>query len=216
MSQLRVSCFSISLDGFAAGPEQSLKNPMGLNGMEIHDWVFPTATFQQKVLGTQGGEIGTDDDFVVRGFENVGAWILGRNMFGPVRGPWEDENWKGWWGDSPPFHAPVFVLTHHARDPIEMAGGTTFYFVTQGIREALKRAREVSGGQDVRLGGGVATIQQYLQAQLVDELHLAITTALLGRGENLFAGIDMRALGYRCVERVSSEKATHVVLRRNP
>lgn len=216
MTQLRVSCFSISLDGFAAGPEQSLENPMGLNGMEIHDWVFPTATFQRRVLGTQGGETGTDDDFVVRGFENVGAWILGRNMFGPVRGRWQDEEWKGWWGDNPPFHGPVFVLTHHARDPIEMAGGTTFHFVTEGVHAALERAKEAAGSMDVRLGGGVATLQQYLRAQLVDELHLAITPVLLGRGENLFAGIDMRALGYRCVERAASEKATHVILRRNP
>ncbi|MFQ3787123.1 dihydrofolate reductase family protein [Halomonas sp. LR3S48] len=214
MTQLRVSCFSISLDGFAAGPEQSLENPMGLNGMEIHDWVFPTATFQQRVLGTQGGETGTDDDFVVRGFENVGAWILGRNMFGPVRGPWQDEEWKGWWGDSPPFHAPVFVLTHHARDPIEMAGGTTFHFVTEGIHAALERAKEASNGMDVRLGGGVATLQQYLRAQLVDELHLAITPALLGAGEHLFADIDMRALGYQCVERSATDRATHVVLQR--
>lgn len=214
MSQLRVSCFSISLDGFAAGPEQSLENPMGLNGMEIHDWVFPTATFRRRVLGTQGGETGADDDFVVRGFENVGAWILGRNMFGPVRGPWQDDSWKGWWGEDPPFHSPVFVLTHHARDTIEMPGGTTFHFVTQGIHAALERAREAAGGGDVRLGGGVATIQQYLQARLVDELHLAITPVLLGAGENLFAGLDLRALGYRCVERTTSDRATHVVLSR--
>ncbi|MCC5883058.1 MAG: dihydrofolate reductase family protein [Halomonas sp.] len=213
MSQLRVSCFSLSLDGFAAGPEQSLENPMGLNGMDIHDWVFPTATFQQRVLGKQGGETGRDDDFVVRGFENVGAWILGRNMFGPVRGPWPDDSWKGWWGDNPPFHAPVFVLTHHPRKPIEMAGGTTFYFVTEGIQAALESAREAANGQDVRLGGGVATVQQYLRAQLVDELHLAIAPALLGSGESLFTGLDMRTLGYRCVERATGERATHVILK---
>ncbi|NIC06579.1 dihydrofolate reductase family protein [Billgrantia bachuensis] len=214
MTQLRVPCFSLSLDGFAAGPEQSREDPGGLNGLELHAWQFATATFQRRVLGTESGEAGTDDDFVARGFENIGAWIMGRNMFGPVRGPWRDESWKGWWGDNPPFHTPVFVLTHHARVPLEMAGGTTFYFFTQGIHEALKRAREVAGGQDVRLGGGVATIQQFLQAQLVDELHLAITPVLLGAGERLFSGIDMRALGYRCVERVASEKATHVVLQR--
>lgn len=215
MSQLRVSCFSISLDGFAAGPEQSLENPMGINGLENQDWQFATATFQQRVLGTQGGETGVDDDFVARGFENVGAWIMGRNMFGPVRGPWPDESWKGWWGDSPPFHAPVFVLTHHARKPIEMADGTTFHFITQGIHAALEQAREAAGGKDVRLGGGVATIRQYLQAQLVDELHLASTPVLLGAGENLFAGLDMRALGYRCVERSATDRVTHIVLKRS-
>ncbi|WP_431023533.1 dihydrofolate reductase family protein [Halomonas sp. H5] len=215
MSQLRVSCFGLSLDGFAAGPEQSLEHPMGLNGLENQDWQFVTKTFQQGVLGREDGEVGIDDDLVARGFENVGAWIMGRNMFGPVRGPWQDEEWKGWWGDTPPFHTPAFVLTHHARDPIEMAGGTTFHFVTEGIHAALARAREAAGDRDVRLGGGVATIQQYLQARLVDELHLAIAPVLLGAGERLFAGIDMRALGYRCVERVATDRATHVVLRRS-
>lgn len=215
MSQLRVSCFSISLDGFAAGPEQSLENPMGINGLENQDWQFATGTFQRRVLGQAGGETGIDNDFVARGFDNIGAWIMGRNMFGPVRGPWHDDSWKGWWGDSPPFHAPVFVLTHHAREPIEMPGGTTFHFVTQGIHAALKHAREAAGGKDVRLGGGVATIRQYLQAQRVDELHLAVTPVLLGKGEGLFAGLDMRALGYQCVERVASDRVTHVVLKRN-
>ncbi|GEK46866.1 deaminase reductase [Bisbaumannia pacifica] len=215
MSQLRVSCIGLSLDGFAAGPEQSLEHPMGLNGLENQDWQFATATFQRRVLGREEGEAGPDDDFVARGFENVGAWIMGRNMFGPERGPWQDEAWKGWWGDTPPFHAPAFVLTHHARDPIEMAGGTTFHFVTEGIHGALERAREAAGDRDVRLGGGVATIQQYLRARLVDELHLAIAPVLLGAGERLFAGIDMRALGYRCVERVATDRATHVVLRRS-
>ncbi|MDC8804417.1 dihydrofolate reductase family protein [Halomonas pacifica] len=215
MSQLRVSCFGLSLDGFAAGPGQSLEHPMGLNGLENQDWQFATATFQRRVLGREEGEAGPDDDFVARGFENVGAWIMGRNMFGPVRGPWQDEAWKGWWGDTPPFHAPAFVLTHHARDPIEMAGGTTFHFVTEGIYGALERAREAAGDRDVRLGGGVATIQQYLRARLVDELHLAIAPVLLGAGERLFAGIDMRALGYRCVERVATDRVTHVVLRRS-
>lgn len=215
MSQLRVSCFSISLDGFAAGPEQSLENPMGINGLENQDWQFATATFQRRVLGQTGGETGPDDDFVARGFDNVGAWIMGRNMFGPVRGPWPDESWQGWWGDNPPFHMPVFVLTHHPRDPVEMPDGTTFYFVTEGIHAALERAREVAGGRDVRLGGGVATVQQYLRAQLVDELHLAVTSVLLGTGEYLFTGLDMRALGYRCTERVATEKVTHMVLRRS-
>ncbi|MBF8221204.1 dihydrofolate reductase family protein [Halomonas sp. 328] len=215
MSQLRVSCFGLSLDGFAAGPEQSLEHPMGLNGLENQDWQFATATFQRRVLGNESGETGIDDDLVARGFENVGAWIMGRHMFGPERGPWQDQAWKGWWGDTPPFHAPVFVLTHHARDPIEMAGGTTFHFVTEGIHEALERAREAAGDRDVRLGGGVATIQQYLSARLVDELHLAIAPVLLGAGERLFADIDMRALGYRCVERVATDRVTHAVLRRS-
>ncbi len=214
MSHLRVSCFSISLDGFAAGPRQSLESPLGINGLEIHGWIFPTKTFRRRVLGEGGGESGADDDFVARGFENIGAWIMGRNMFGPVRGPWPDDSWKGWWGDDPPFHAPVFVLSHHVRDPIEMPGGTTFYFVTEGIHVALERAREVAGDRDVRLGGGVATIQQFLRAQLVDELHLVITPVLLGGGEHLFSGIDVRALGYQCVERVASDRVTHVVLKR--
>ncbi|RCV86819.1 dihydrofolate reductase family protein [Billgrantia montanilacus] len=214
MSQLHVSCFSLSLDGYAAGPEQSLENPTGLGGLEIHDWQFATATFRRTVLGEGSGETGVDDDFVARGFENIGAWVMGRNMFGPVRGPWLDDSWKGWWGDNPPFHTPVFVLTQHARDPIEMAGGTTFHFITDGIHVALERAREAANGRAVRLGGGVATIQQYLQAQLGDELHLAITPVVLGSGEHLFAGIDMRALGYHCVERVASERVTHIVLKR--
>jgi dihydrofolate reductase len=215
MSQLRVSCFSLSLDGFAAGPEQSLENPMGINGLENQDWQFATATFQRRVLGQAGGKTGSDDDFVARGFEHVGAWIMGRNMFGPVRGPWPDESWRGWWGDNPPFHMSAFVLTHHPRPPVEMPDGTTFYFVTEGIHAALERAREAAGDRDVRLGGGVATVQQYLRAQLVDELHLAVTSVLLGTGERLFAGLDMRALGYRCVERVATEKVTHMVLRRS-
>lgn len=215
MSQLRVSCFSLSLDGFAAGPRQSRENPLGMHGLEIHAWVFATVSFRQRVLGEIGGETGIDNDFVARGFENVGAWIMGRNMFGPVRGPWPDDSWKGWWGDNPPFHGPVFVLTHHARDPIEMPGGTTFYFVTEGIHAALERAREVAGDRDVRLGGGVATIQQYLQAQLVDELHLAITPVLLGEGEHLFSGINLRSLGYQCEERAVTERATHILLTRS-
>jgi dihydrofolate reductase len=212
MSKLRVQCFSLSLDGFGAGPEQSLENPMGIGGLAIHEWVFPTATFQRVVLGQQTGTTGIDDDFAARGFQNIGAWILGRNMFGPVRGPWPDEHWKGWWGENPPYHTPVFVLTHHAREPIAMAGGTTFHFVTEGIHAALDRARAAAGGMDVRLGGGAATIRQYLRAGLVDELHLAIAPVLLGSGESLFSSIDMRALGYQCVEHVATEKATHVVL----
>jgi dihydrofolate reductase len=214
MSKLRVLCFSLSVDGFGGGPEQSLENPIGIGGLDLHEWFFPTATFQQLVLGKETGTTGIDDDFAARGFQNIGAWIMGRNMFGPVRGPWPDEQWKGWWGENPPFHTPVFVLTHHARAPIAMAGGTTFHFVTDGIHAALDRARAAAGGRDVRLGGGVATIQQYLQAGLVDELHLALAPVLLGSGESLFSGINMRSLGYRCVEHVATDKATHVVLRK--
>lgn len=214
MSKLRVLCFSLSLDGFAAGPHQSLENPMGIGGMPIHDWVFPTETFQRVVLGQDTGTTGTDNDFAARGFQGVGAWVLGRNMFGPIRGPWPDEQWKGWWGENPPYHTPVFVLTHHARAPIEMEGGTTFHFVTEGIHAALESARAAAAGMDVRLGGGAATIRQYLRAGLVDELHLAIAPVLLGSGESLFSGIDMRSLGYRCVEHVATDKATHVVLRK--
>lgn len=216
LSKLRVASFSISLDGFGAGPDQSLQNPLGVGGTAIHEWVFPTRTFQMRVLGNDGGELGPDDDFAARGFRNVGAWILGRNMFGPVRGPWPDDTWKGWWGDNPPYHTPVFVLTHHAREPISMAGGTTFHFVTDGIHAALTRATEAAAGQDVRLGGGVATVRQYLRAGLIDEIHIAISPVLLGSGESLFAGIDMLSLGYRCVEHVATPHATHVTLRKTP
>lgn len=219
MGKLRVSCFSISVDGYGAGPDQDEQNPLGRNGMELHRWIFPTLTFQRMHLQPEAGEQGTtgvDDDFARRGAENLGAWILGRNMFGPVHGPWPDERWRGWWGENPPYHVPVFVLTHHARPPLEMAGGTTFHFVTGGIEEALRRAREAAGAADVRLGGGVATIRQYLQARLVDELHLAVSPVLLGAGESLFAGLDLRALGYGVVEQVASPAATHVLLRRDP
>lgn len=211
--KLRVNSFSISLDGYGAGVEQSLQQPLGLNGEELHGWVFDTRTFK-TMLGQSGGTTGIDDQFAQRGFENVGAWILGRNMFGPVRGPWPDDSWKGWWGTNPPYHVPVFVLTHHARRPIDMEGGTTFHFVTDGIRSALKAAREAAQGKDVRLGGGVSVIRQYMAERLVDELHLAVSPVLLGRGESLFRGQDWRALGYRCVEQVATEKATHIVLKR--
>lgn len=212
MSKLRVLCFSLSLDGFGAGPEQSLENPMGIGGLDLHQWVFPTATIQQMLFGKETGTTGIDNDFAARGTQNIGAWILGRNMFGPVRGPWPDEHWKGWWGENPPYHTSVFVLTHHARAPIAMAGGTAFHFVTDGIHAALERARAAAGGMDVRLGGGVATIQQYLRAGLIDELHLAVAPVLLGSGESLFSGINMRALGYECVEHVATGEATHVIL----
>jgi dihydrofolate reductase len=214
MSKLRVKSFSISIDGFGAGPNQDLTNPLGVGGMDLHGWVFPTRTFTQ-MHGSGDGTTGVDDDFARRGFEGVGAWILGRNMFGPVRGVWPDDSWKGWWGDTPPYHTPVFVLTNHARPPIVMAGGTTFHFVTEGIHVALQRARDAAGGRDVRLGGGVATIRQYLNAGLIDELHLALSPVILGSGEHLFGGIDLLKLGFRCTEHVSTPNATHVVLTKN-
>lgn len=213
MSKLKVRCFSISLDGYGAGPEQSLGNPLGRGGESLHEWIVPTRTFQ-RMVGRDGGTAGADDDFAARGMANLGAWILGRNMFGPIRGPWPDEAWKGWWGDNPPYHCPVFVLTHHARAPVEMAGGTVFHFVTDGPQAALERAREAAQGKDVRVGGGVETIRQYLRARQVDEMHLAIAPVLLGSGEHLLGGIDLVQLGYRCTEHVASPNATHVVLQR--
>jgi len=212
MSKLRVESFAVSLDGYGAGPRQSLEHPLGVGGTSLHEWAFATRTFQQRVLGVEGGATGIDDEFAARGFQNVGAWILGRNMFGPVRGPWPDESWKGWWGDNPSYHTDVFVLTHHPRKPISMAGGTTFHFVTEGIHRALDLAREAAKGEDVRLGGGVTTIRQYLQARLIDEMRIAITPVLLGSGENLLAGMDLPSLGYRCVEHVPGEHTTHVVI----
>ena len=210
--KLRVASFSISLDGYGAGPHQDIKNPLGINGTRLHEWAFSTRTIQKKVFGNDGGAIGIDDDFAARSFKNVGAWILGRNMFGPVRGPWPDNSWKGWWGETPPYHVPVYVLTHYPRESFTMNGGTTFHFVTGGIHAALDRAMETACGQDVRLGGGVATIQDYLRAGLVDELHLVISPVLLGAGEPLFAGLDMAMLGYQCTEHVATPNATHVVL----
>ncbi len=214
MTRIRVESFSISLDGYGAGPEQSLDNPLGIGGHELHQWALPTRTVQRAVGGNDGGTTGIDEDFAARGFRSIGAWILGRNMFGPVRGPWPDLDWKGWWGDSPPYHVPVFVLTHHARPSLEMAGGTTFHFVTGGIHEALDRARTAAAGKDVRIGGGASTIRQYLAEGLIDELHLAIAPVLLGRGERLFDAVDLRTAGYECAQMVASEQATHVVLRR--
>jgi dihydrofolate reductase len=211
MAKLRVHGFSVSLDGYGAGPNQDLDNPLGVGGRALHEWAFATRTFQ-RMHGGDGGSTGTDDEFAARGFRNIGAWILGRNMFGPVRGPWPDENWKGWWGDDPPYHTPVFVLTNHPRASLAMRGGTTFHFVTDGIHAALERARHAANGQDVRLGGGVATIRQYLCARLVDEMHLAISPVLLGFGEHLLAGIDAPQLGYECTEHVSTPNATHVVI----
>jgi dihydrofolate reductase len=213
MSKLRVHAFAISLDGYGAGPGQDLEHPLGVGGMALHEWVFATRTFQ-RIHGGDGGATGVDDDFAARGFDGIGAWIMGRNMFGPQRGPWPDDGWKGWWGENPPYHTPAFVLTHHDRPPITMEGGTTFHFVTGGIEAALAQARAAAGDKDVRLGGGVATVRQYLAAGLIDELHLAIAPVLLGSGEHLFAGIDAAGLGYECREHVPTAAATHVVLAR--
>ena len=213
MTKVRVSAFGVSIDGYGAGPEQSLEHPLGRGGAELHNWFYPTRTFQ-RLYGKGEGTTGVDEEFAARSMANVGAWILGRNMFGPVRGPWPDESWRGWWGDSPPYHVPTFVLTHHARAPLEMEGGTIFHFVTGGIGEALDRARAAAGDRDVRIGGGAATIRQYLEAGLIDELHLAIAPVLLGRGEPLFQGLDLPALGYAVAGHVPGEKATHVTIAR--
>lgn len=214
MSKIRVNCFAISVDGFGAGPDQSLQNPLGLGGMHLHEWFFPTRTFQQQILHKETGTTGIDDQFAARGMANLGAWILGRNMFSPNRGPWLDNEWKGWWGDNPPYHVPVFVLTHHPRESIVMQGGTTFHFVTEGIHAALQRAKAAANGKDVRIGGGAATIRQYLNAGAVDEMHLVISPVVLGRGERLFEGVDLPALGFRCVEHVAGDAAMHAVFRK--
>jgi dihydrofolate reductase len=211
MPKLRVANFSVSLDGYGAGPDQTANNPMGAGGMALHDWFFPTRTFQ-RMHGDGDGTTGIDDDFAARGTANLGAWILGRNMFGPVRGPWTDETWKGWWGQNPPFHVPVFVLTHHPRSSITMQGGTIFHFVTDGIDAALRAARLAADSKDVGLGGGVATVRQYVTAGLVDELRLTVSPVLLGAGEHLFLGLDLPKLGYRVTEHASSAAATHIVL----
>jgi dihydrofolate reductase len=213
MPKLKVQSFALSIDGFGAGPDQSLDNPLGVDGPELMEWFFHTRVWRDMV-GQGEGEAGVDNRMAEEGFYGIGAWILGRNMFGPVRGPWPDDTWKGWWGDEPPYHVPVFVLTHHARAPLTMKGGTVFHFVTGGIHEALDRAKAAAGDRDVRVGGGVATVRQYLQARLIDELHLAIRPVLLGSGENLFSGLDLRALGYTCAESIAGERATHVRLRR--
>lgn len=214
MSRLRVESFTISLDGFGAGPDQDLDHPLGVGGTSLHGWAWPTRTFRKHLFGADDGQGGVDDDFAARGFENVGAWILGRNMFGPVRGPWPDERWRGWWGENPVYHVPVFVLTHHARPPLVMEGGTTFHFVTEGPIAALERARAAAAGKDVRVGGGVNVIQQYLRLRLIDEMHVAISPVLLGAGERLFEGVDLPALGYACTKHEASAQATHVVLTR--
>ena len=213
MSRVRVAAFSISIDGFGAGPRQDLHNPLGVRGLELHDWFFKTQVFS-RINGTSGGTEGIDNDFATQSFENVGAWVLGRNMFGPVRGPWIDDAWKGWWGSKPPYHTPVFVLTHHARSPLEMEGGTTFYFVTDGPESALRQAKEAAQGKDVRIGGGVSVIRHYLAAQQIDGMHLAVSPVLLGEGEALFSGINLAKLGFTPVRTVAGENATHVLIER--
>ena len=214
MAIVRVNSFAISLDGYGAGPHQSLEAPLGVGGPRLFEWFFSTRTWKQ-MHGQEGGSTGVDNEWAQRGMENVGAWILGRNMFGPIRGPWPDDSWKGWWGDEPPYHVPVFVLTHYPRGSVEMKGGTTFHFVTDGIHAALERAKHAAKDRDVRIGGGVATVRQYLRAGLIDEVHLACRPILMGSGENLFADIDVAALGYRCVEHVSTEFATHVMVKKD-
>ena len=218
MGKVRVAAFAISLDGYGAGPDQSLETPLGAGILDVMDWFFPTRVFRSRVApgpgGDGDGETGVDNDFAQRSFDDVGAWIMGRNMFGPVRGPWPDDSWRGWWGEEPVYHCPVFVLTHYPRPTLRMRGGTDFHFVTDGIRSALEQARQVAGDRDVRIGGGVATVREFLQAGLIDELHLAQRPVLLGRGESLFAGLDLRALGYEVVDSVPGERATHLLLRR--
>jgi dihydrofolate reductase len=214
MSKVVVRAFSLSLDGYGAGPDQDLEHPLGVGGPEMFDWFFHTRTWN-AMQGNPGGETGIDDDFAAHAFDNLGAWIMGRNMFGPVRGSWPDDSWKGWWGEEPPYHVPVFVLTHHKREPLEMKGGTTFYFVTDGIESALEQAKKAAGEKDVRIGGGASTIRQYLGAGLLDELHLVLSPVLLGKGEHLMHGLDLRDLGYECAKHVPGSRAiAHVWLRK--
>lgn len=215
MSKLKVMCFGVSADGYGAGPDQSMENPLGVGGLSLHEWFFPTQVFKsmhgERSVGPLAGSTGIDNDFAARGIENLGAWILGRNMFSPARGPWQDHEWKGWWGENPPYHVPVFVLTHHARPSIEMKGGTVFHFVTDGIESALAQAKAQAKDKDIRVGGGVSTVRQYLKARLIDEMHIAVSPALLGSGESLFHDLNLPALGYVCSQFVPSEKAVHMV-----
>ncbi len=211
MTTTHVRCFSVSLDGFAAAPGQSLENPFGEGGMVLAKWMIDTRFFQ-AMFGGEGGSTGVNDEFAAHGFDNIGAWILGRNMFSPLRGDWPDQSWRGWWGDNPPYHTPVFILTHHPRPSLTMEGGTTFHFVTGGIKQAWRLARDAAGGKDIRIGGGACTIRQFLEAGLIDEMHLAVVPVLLGRGEPLLAGLDLPALGYRCVSHVASPNVMHVTI----
>lgn len=214
MGKVHVSAFAISLDGFSAGPDQSIDNPLGVNGTDLMGWFFPTKTFIVQHGSREGGETGVDDDFAAKSMTGNGAWILGRNMFGPIRGPWPNDEWKGWWGDEPPYNVPTFVLTHHARDPVEMKGGTTFYFVTDGIHSALEQAKAAAGDKDIRIGGGPATVRQYLKERLIDDLHLALSPIFMGRGEKLFEGLDLREIGYKVEKTVPGERATHLIVRK--
>lgn len=211
MGKVKVAAFAVSLDGYGAGANQSLENPLGERGPELHNWFFPTRTFQSMHAGSDQGTTGIDNSFAEKSFENVGAWILGRNMFGPIRGPWLNDDWKGWWGENPPYHVPIFVLTHHKREPLRMAGNNTFYFVTDGIESALQQAKAAAGNKDVRIGGGVSTVRQYLQTGAIDEMHLAFSPVLLGRGESLLQGLDLPTLGFTKVEHTMGEKALHVI-----
>ena len=214
MGKVKVAAFAVSLDGYGAGPGQSLENPLGERGTELHNWFFPTRTFQSMHAGSDQGTTGIDNTFAERSFENVGAWILGRNMFGPVRGPWINDDWKGWWGENPPYHVPIFVLTHHKREPLRMAGNNTFYFVTDGIESALAQAKAAAGNKDVRIGGGVSTVRQYLQKGAIDEMHLAFSPVLLGSGENLLHGLDLPALGFTKIEHTMGEGALHLLAKK--
>jgi dihydrofolate reductase len=213
MTKVKVTAFSVSLDGFAAGPDQSLEHPLGKRGHELHEWFFPTQRFQ-SMYGSGQGTTGVDNEFAERSFDNVGAWILGRNMFGPIRGPWPDYDWKGWWGETPPYHVPVFVLTNHARPDLHMNGGTVFHFITDGIDAALEKAKAAAQGKDIRIGGGTSTVRQFLQAGYIDEMHLAFSPVFLGAGENLLAGIDLPKMGFKVTETVNTERAMHVRLKR--
>ncbi len=213
MSKVKVTAFSVSLDGFGAGPDQNRVNPLGIGGEDLHKWMFPTRMFQ-KMMEKKGGTEGTDNDFAEQSMENIGAWIMGRNMFGPIRGAWPNEDWKGWWGENPPYHVPVFVLTHHKREPVTMKGGTTFHFATEGIESALEEAQKVADGKDIRIGGGTSTIRQFLQAGYIDELHLAFSPVFLGSGEHLFTGIDFLKLGFTDIRKVNGEAATHIVVKK--
>ncbi|MDO6432635.1 dihydrofolate reductase family protein [Flavitalea sp. BT771] len=210
MGKIKVAAFSVSLDGFGAGQDQGLENPLGVGGEELHTWIVTTKMFH-RMTRKEGGTEGVDNDFAEKSMENIGAWIMGRNMFGPVRGPWPDNEWKGWWGEEPPYHVPVFVLTHHAREPLKMKGGTTFHFITGGIESALEEAKKVANGKDIRIGGGVSTIRQFLQAGYINEMHLVFSPIFLGSGEQLFSGIDMSALGFNQVQKINGEKATHII-----
>lgn len=213
MGKIKVAAFSVSLDGFGAGPAQSMENPLGAGGEDLHTWIVTTKMFQQ-MGGKEGGTEGMDNEIADKSMDNIGAWIMGRNMFGPVRGPWPDDEWKGWWGENPPYHVPVFVLTHHPRAPLEMKGGTTFHFITDGIRSALETAKKVAGGKDIRIGGGVSTIRQFLQTGYIDEMQLTFSPVFLGSGEHLFSGMDLPALGFNQIEKINGEKALHVILRK--